>query len=139
MTAASLALIAACSRAPANVDAAAAKPVSFDQLMRDPSGERGKPIRLYGKIAQAIADGSGYQFRIDVEPDQYGLSTHDVLVEHYEGPRLLEGDVVDILGLADGTVTYKAVLGNQIEIPAVQLGSMTLSTVPWPTFDVPSF
>lgn len=124
------------SHGPTMNPAASGVPISFDSLFRNAETVRGTEVSLYGRISQVITDGSAYDFRVAVEPDKYGFSTKDVYVHGYSGPRLLENDVVDIVGRADGIQSYRTILGVERQVPSVAVDSVNRSAMPWPTFSV---
>lgn len=109
--------------------------ISYDELFRNADAHRGQEVTLYARINQVIPDGSGFQFLVEVEPDQYGLAlNHDVFLYGYTGPRLLQDDVVDIVGQAQGIQTYKTILNATREVPSVRVDRITISPRAWPTF-----
>jgi hypothetical protein len=55
-------------------------------------------------------------------------SYDDVVWVEYEGPRVLEEDVVMLYGTFDGLHTYEAVLGNAITLPQITADSITVLT-----------
>ena len=99
---------------------ALAKTISYDSLARNTEAYIGKAVYYYkGQVIQVV-EGRGLRakLRVNVTPDGYGGFTDTVLV-NYEGPRLLEGDIVRFWGTVEGRYKYKAVLGQTITIPEI--------------------
>ena len=36
---------------------------------------------------------------------------------HYSGPRILENDLIEMVGVIEGLKTYEAIMGNSVTIP----------------------
>lgn len=73
-------------------------------------------MKIRGKIIQSQSSGNGYFFRIATRPDYY---YEDIIYLNHNGPRFIEGDLIDIWGRVDGLKTYSAVLGNSVTIPEI--------------------
>ena len=94
--------------------------ISYDDLFRNNENHVGKQVWFKGKIIQVIEDGKDeYQLRANVTPD--GTFWDDTVFLSYEGPRLLEDDLIEFIGKVEGLVTYEAVLGQEITIPALSV------------------
>jgi hypothetical protein len=59
-----------------------------------------------------------------VSRDQYGLWDDDVYVSGYSGTRLLEDDVVELIGTAHGLLDYETVLGATRTVPRLDAVSL---------------
>ena len=97
-----------------------AKNVSYDDLFRYNENYIGKTVYYRGKIIQIILDdGNNYEFRVATKKSEYSGYSDDVLFVNCQGPRFLEGDIIDLWGQVEGLETYSAVLGHQVTIPKV--------------------
>jgi len=101
-----------------------AQSIEYDELLRYPEKYKGTAVRFRGSILQKIGDN---EFRVGTKylSSLGTYSSDDVLYAtlHGEakGTPILEDDVVEFVGEAVGTVTYKAVLGNKITIPHIRV------------------
>ena len=95
--------------------------ISYDDLSRNTENYIGEYIFYRGKIVQ-VMERSGLKayLRVNVTEDEYG-SWDDTIFVNYEGPRVLEEDIINLWGKVLGRYTYKAVLGNQITIPEISV------------------
>ena len=100
----------------------AAKQVPWEELYRDNEKHEGKLVYLEGEIVQVITEGNSnrYRLRVAVTHTDRGYDSAEVVFVHYTGPeRLLEDDLVEIVGIVKGLYTYRSVLGGPITIPEV--------------------
>lgn len=95
--------------------------VSYDDLMRYNEQYKGKIVHYTGQVRQVTEDKNGdYLLRIATKKSSWGDSYYDnVILVGYKGDRLLEDDLVEVYGNSIGLITYEAVMGNSITIPAV--------------------
>ena len=99
---------------------AACKAVSYDDIARDKDGLKGEKVTFTGKIIQATSG----TYRMNVTKGEYGFYSDTILFEVDEkklSKNILEDDIVTIWGESKGMYTYKAVLGNQITVPRIQV------------------
>ncbi len=95
--------------------------LSYDDLARYPDKHKGKPVSLQGEVIQKISD---TEFRVNVTQSEHGFwndAVYFVLADDARGARLLEDDIVEFLGIAQGEVTYKAVLGQKVTVPRIDV------------------
>jgi hypothetical protein len=93
--------------------------ISYDDLSRNTENYIGEMIYYRGKIVQVIErSGLKVYLRINITEGEYG-SWDDTIFVNYEGPRVLEDDIVNIWGKVEGRYSYKAVLGYEITIPEI--------------------
>lgn len=90
--------------------------VSYAELFRNNDRYVGKNISFTGRVVQVLERGSNtFDLRVDV-----GDSEGVVYLGNYRGQRLLEDDVIAFIGESVGLVTYTAIFGNEITIPAMR-------------------
>lgn len=101
--------------------------VSYDELARTPDKYDGQLVKFKGEVVQVVESfGKSVVYRVNVtkENNPYiDLWTDTVYVEYRmedNTPRILEGDIVVLYGESNNTVTYEAVLGNSVTIPAIK-------------------
>ena len=68
-----------------------------------------------------VADGSigTFVLRANVTRGQYFWD--DTVYLRYSGPRLLEEDIIEFVGVIEGLKTYEAILGNSVTIPEIRV------------------
>lgn len=92
--------------------------VSYDELMRNNEKYVGKTVYYKGEIVQVQPIGKdNYILRIAVTNKEFYYD--DVIWVNYNGPRVLERDIVDVYGIVIGLKTYTAILNNEITIPEI--------------------
>ena len=95
-----------------------AKVVGYDDLFRNNEQHVGSNVRFRGEVVQVIhAFGESYQLRVNVTLGEFFWD--DTVYVHYEGPRLLEDDIINFVGRVDGLITYESIFGARITIPEV--------------------
>ena len=107
---------------PSLVRVSKAKNVSYADLLRLANLYNGSEITLKGKIEQSLEDGG--MLRVSVTPDDnYRYFTDGVLISYsnFANPslKLIEGDIVEFIGVFMGTRSYKSVLGASITVPFI--------------------
>ncbi len=94
----------------------AALTISYAELFRNNEKYTGQLLYFRGEVVQVLERGvNTYDMRVDV-----GQNEGIVYLARYSGKRLLEDDVIEIFGESVGLVTYTAIFGNEITIPALQ-------------------
>jgi hypothetical protein len=94
--------------------------VSYDELFRHNESYIGAIVYFRGKIIQVVNKlFGGYVWRVATGANEFFGYVGDVLWVNHDGPRFLEGDVIDLCGKVKGLKTYTAVLGNQVTIPEI--------------------
>jgi phosphohistidine swiveling domain-containing protein len=98
-----------------------AKAQSYDDLVRRPDQFRGQSVQLTGKVIQSLQDGEKYVLRVNVTQEKFGWK--DTVLVAYKNDsrsdRIVEGDIIDISGTSNGITSYKAVLGQTIQLPSI--------------------
>lgn len=98
---------------------ALAKNVPYDSLARNTEKYVGELVYYKGQVVQVMEMGGlKVVLRVNVTEQPFGL-WDDTIWVNYEGPRVLEDDIVHIWGEVVGRRTYTAVLGNEITIPEI--------------------
>lgn len=94
--------------------------LTYDELMRNNNQYVGRIVKYRGEITQVVEDyGNSYTLRVATKEEAYIGYYDDVLLVNYNGPRLLEQDIIDLWGEVSGLRSYVAVLGNTITIPEI--------------------
>ncbi len=107
---------------------ALAKNVLYNELARNTEDYVGDIIYYRGQVIQVqeVRD-RRVVLRVNVTEGSYGIWKDTVWV-NYEGPRVLEDDIVHIWGKVKGRRTYIAVLGNQVTIPEIDAVVLEIET-----------
>lgn len=102
--------------------------VPYVDLVRYNEEYIGKYVKIRGTIIQSHKQGETYVYQVGTRPNHYD---EDVLSLTYQGPRFIEGDLVDIWGRVDGLKTESTVLGTSVTVP--EISSNHLEQVPLAT------
>ena len=90
--------------------------VPWEELYRNNETYIGDLVYLEGKVVQVIADGNSDRYRIRVAVNE----TDEVVYVHYRGSeRLLQDDIVEVIGNVEGLYTYQSVSSGPITIPEI--------------------
>ena len=99
-----------------------ATPVTYEDLARYPEQHRDQIIQITGRVVQVVYDGAGVMLRIDLPSGSSGASSA-VLVNYHTissaEPRILEGDLVRILGSSEGLTSYESIFHQTIQAPQI--------------------
>lgn len=105
--------------------------VTYEELYRNNETYQGDLVYLKGEVIQVVADGNSddYELRVAVTQSEYGYD--DPVYVQYTGPvRLLEDDIVEIVGNVKGLRSYRSVLGGRITIPEITDTRLQVSSSP---------
>ena len=94
--------------------------VTYEEIYRNNETYQGDLVYLKGEVVQVIADGNSdrYVLRVSITRSSFGYD--DPVLVHYTGPvRLLDDDIVEIVGNVKGLRTYESTLGGRITIPEI--------------------
>nr|WP_244093936.1 toxin regulator [Jeotgalibacillus sp. R-1-5s-1] len=96
--------------------------ITFEQLARTPDDFTGKKVKFYGKVVQVIEDGTFIQIRFAVNDDYDTIlfAVFDSSMIDING-RVLEDDLLTIMGTSGGLFSYEATSGAEITIPLVYI------------------
>ena len=97
-----------------------AQTIRYDELFRNNEQYNSQLFYFSGEIVQVMEHvfGDGYDFRVNVSNDW--PESEVIYLADYEGPRLLEDDRIEFVGLE----RYQAIMGNSITIPRLKTVSV---------------
>jgi hypothetical protein len=96
---------------------ATAKTLSYDELARNTEQYEGELLYFYGRVAQVMEKyGDKADLRVYVSVGG-GKWSNDPILVRYEGPRLLEDDLIHLWGTVNGRVTYETIMGAKVTVP----------------------
>lgn len=103
----------------------ACKPCEFEEIARDSEALVGQRVTFTGEIIQVL-DG---EYRMNVTQNDYGFYEDTIyfIYDIGDGDRLLEGDIVTIWGNSLGFVSYTALLGQEVTLPAIEARRVELN------------
>ena len=105
-----------------------AKIVKYDDLFRNNEKYIGLVVHFSrAELVQIIGDKGYWELRANVtkKVDYY---TDTVYLDYYGDTRFLEDDIVEFWGLVKGIKRYTAVLGNEIQVPEIEVIEMKLKS-----------
>lgn len=94
--------------------------VTYEELYRNNETYQGALVYLKGEVIQVAADGNSdrYTLRVSITQTEYGYD--DPVIVHYTGPvRLLDDDIVELVGNVKGLRTYESIFGAPVTIPEI--------------------
>ncbi len=94
--------------------------IPYNDLFRNNELHVGKQVWYRAKVVQVI-EGKNDEFQLRANVTEGEYSWDDTVFLHYSGPRLLEGDTIEFAGIVEELVSYEAVLGHKITIPAIRI------------------
>lgn len=90
--------------------------VTYDSLARNTEQYIGHHLIMSGKVFQVAGEDGAFQtLLVSVTENVYFWDDRVLLT--YEGPRLLEDDIIVFVARVEGRYTYTAVRGDQITVP----------------------
>lgn len=109
-----------------------AQTVSYAQLVKDPDSFQGTITKFTGQILQIEQSGDTGVLRLSVTNLGYGVwSPNDVVyVEYNQATGHVQGDVVTVYGMLNGTQTYTSEANYQITLP--DLVACAIGAIPAP-------
>lgn len=97
--------------------------ITYETLAREPAANKGKIVSFRGRVAQVVDSGNRVVLRIAVTEGRYGIWDDYIYIDHTKSdpnePRILEKDIVDVLGEYVGIKTYTALMNREIQVPHV--------------------
>ena len=100
------------------------KAYTYKEIARNPDKVKGNKSMFIGKVIQVMEQGDYVNLRVNITVSDWGIYTDTVYVTYTkkssDEDRILEDDIVMILGTLDGLYTYEAVSGAQVTLPLIQ-------------------
>ncbi|MDA1918356.1 MULTISPECIES: toxin regulator [Bacillus cereus group] len=94
--------------------------ITYDQLARTPDQFKGEKVKLKGKVVQVMEGTGKTQIRLAV-----GSNYDTILFGEFDTSivqsRVLENDVITVMGTSTGILTYKSTMGGNISIPGMTI------------------
>ena len=99
---------------------ARASQIPYNDLFRNNETHKGKQVWYQGKVVQVIEGrNDDYQLRVNVTKGEY--SWNDTVFLLYSGPRVLEDDIIEFVGTVEELLSYEAIFGQEITVPAIRV------------------
>lgn len=92
--------------------------ITYDQIARNPDNYEGDKIKFRGKVLQVMEGDGETQIRIAVN-NNYDTVLYGSFDASIVDSRILEDDVITVMGLSAGLLTYESTMGGQITIPSM--------------------
>lgn len=92
--------------------------ITYDQLARTPDDYIGEKVKFHGKVVQVMEGDGTTQIRFAVGED-YDTILYGELDSSIVDSRILEDDVITIMGVSSGLLTYESTMGGNISIPGM--------------------
>ena len=97
-----------------------AEQITYDDLFRNNESHLGKTVRFRGEVIQVIEESvQEFQLRVNVTRGEYFWD--DTVFLWYSGPRLLEEDLIEFVGIVNGLITYESIFGGSVTIPELEV------------------
>ena len=115
--------------------------IPYDDLFRNNEEHIGKRVSYMGEVIQVVGgDEDLYNLRANVSKGEYLWD--DTVYLYYSGPRVLEGDIIEFIGVVQELITYESIFGQKITIPAIEITALQVvakagSPNPTPTPRIP--
>lgn len=92
--------------------------ITYDQLARTPDDYIGQKAKFRGKVVQVMEGDGTTQIRLAV-----GENYDTILFGEFESSivesRVLEDDIITVMGISSGLLTYESTMGGDISIPGM--------------------
>ncbi|MDR0138503.1 toxin regulator [Metabacillus idriensis] len=92
--------------------------ITYNQLARTPDDFIGEKVKFKGKVVQVMEGDGTTQIRLAVN-DNYDTIIFGEFDSSILKARILENDVITIMGLSTGLLTYESTMGGNISIPGM--------------------
>ena len=100
------------------------KVYSYEEIARNPNKVKGHKAMVFGKVIQVIEQGDSVNLRVNISQSEWDIYSDTVYVTYTkktsDEDRILENDIVMIMGTLDGLYTYDADSGAQVTLPLIQ-------------------
>ncbi|MBY0097267.1 toxin regulator [Mesobacillus maritimus] len=94
--------------------------ITYDQLARTPDDYIAEKVKFKGKVVQVMEGDGTTQIRLAVN-DNYDTVLFGEFDSSILDSRVLEDDVITIMGVSAGLITYESTMGGEISIPGVSI------------------
>ncbi|PYZ94815.1 toxin regulator [Salipaludibacillus keqinensis] len=94
--------------------------ITYDELARNPDDYFFEKVKFQGKVVQVIEGDGITQIRLAIN-DNYDTMLFAEFDSSIVDSRILEDDMITIMGLSTGLITYESTMGGQISIPGVSI------------------
>ncbi len=92
--------------------------ITFNQIARNPDDYEGDKIKFRGKVIQVMEGDGETEVRIAVNGN-YDTILYGSYDSSIVGSRILDGDMITVMGISTGLLTYKSTMGGDITIPSM--------------------
>lgn len=92
--------------------------ITYDQLARKPDDYEWGDIKFRGKVVQVIEEDGETQIRIAVD-NSYDKILYGTYDSSIVDSRILVDDVITVMGISTGLITYQSTIGGNITIPSM--------------------
>ena len=94
--------------------------ISYDDLFRNNEAHVDKLVYYRAKVVQ-VTDGSSDRYVLRADVTESECFWEDTVWLHYTGSRLLDDDLIELVGRVKGLKTYEALFGNSVTIPEIDI------------------
>ncbi|MBB6446066.1 toxin regulator [Bacillus benzoevorans] len=94
--------------------------ITYDQLARTPEDFMGQKVKFRGKVVQVMEGDDSTQIRLAVNSD-YDTILFAEFDKSIVTSRVLEDDVITIMGVSAGLISYQSTMGGKISIPGISV------------------
>lgn len=99
--------------------------ITYDNLARTPDDYKGQKIKFYGKVIQVMEGDTETQIRLAVN-DDYNTVILCGIPKGTTSVRILEDDMITVMGTSIGLYTYQSTMGGKITIPAMYVDKVEM-------------
>lgn len=92
--------------------------ITYDELARTPDDFEAEKVKFHGKVVQVMEGDTTVQLRFAVD-DNYDQMLYVEYDDEMIDSRVLEDDMITIMGVSQGIITYESTMGGNITIPAI--------------------
>lgn len=92
--------------------------ITFNQLARTPDKYEGEKVKFRGKVIQVIEGDGETQIRFAVN-DDYDTILFAAFESGIVESRVLEDDMITLMGISNGLLSYESTNGGNITIPSI--------------------
>ncbi|MCZ2257340.1 toxin regulator [Sporosarcina sp. G11-34] len=92
--------------------------ITYNQIARNPDDHEGDKVKFRGKVVQVLEGDGETQIRIAVNSN-YDTVLYGTYDSSIVDSRILEDDIITVMGLSAGLLTYESTMGGKITIPSM--------------------